>query len=73
MILLIRIIQVKFWFVFLLPPRIALAIMRLASRIIYLITRNTPIKTIVAQNIKLVMPDLPAREVADQLIKNTSL
>jgi len=73
MILLIRIIQVKFWFVFLLPPRIALAIMRLASRIIYLIARNTPIKTIVAQNIKLVMPDLPAREVADQLIKNTSL
>ncbi|MFA6549068.1 MAG: lysophospholipid acyltransferase family protein [Candidatus Margulisiibacteriota bacterium] len=73
MILLVRIFQVKFWFIFLLPPRIALAIMHLASRIIYLIVRNTPIKTIVARNIKLVMPDLPAREVADQLIKNTSL
>lgn len=73
MILLIRIIQIKFWLIFLLPPRVALAIMRLASRFIYLIVRNTSIKTIVARNIKLVMPDLPAREVADLLIKNTSL
>jgi KDO2-lipid IV(A) lauroyltransferase len=73
MIYLLSFIQFCFGIIFfILPPKAALAIMRLKAWSVYQIARCTPLKRIVAGNIHMVLPDSPAGVIADKLLRNAS-
>jgi KDO2-lipid IV(A) lauroyltransferase len=72
MIFLFYALQIKFFFIFLLPPGLALSLMRLSSEIVYQLAKRTPIKKTVARNLNTLFPDVPADKLADKLLRNVS-
>jgi KDO2-lipid IV(A) lauroyltransferase len=73
MIPFLKFLQFIFRFIFLLPGDFALARMRGTANFVYRIARKTKIKRILANNIKLVLPESGAEKLSDKLLKNTSL
>lgn len=63
-------LQLIFRFIFILPPAIAVYLMRFAGEITYQIARRTPIKQITAGNIKALFPEAGAARLADKLLRN---
>ena len=72
MILLLKILQGFFSLVFRLPARVALSIMYSSAWLLQAIAKMTPLKKSVINNIKLLLPQSPAKQIASKLIKNVS-
>jgi KDO2-lipid IV(A) lauroyltransferase len=74
MIILVYLLQSFFRMIFfLLPPGAAVAVMRLASQLVFQIARRTPIKKIVANNLVVFFPESDCKHLADLALRNTAL
>lgn len=72
MIISIRFLQLIFRIIFLTPASFSLFVMHSAGWITQFIVKQTKVKTMVSGNVKSVLPQSNADQIADQLIENTS-
>lgn len=72
MIFLIKLLQFIFRLIFLLPSKIALAIMYACAWLLQAIIKLTPIKRMIKENVKKVFPDSQAKKIANRLIRNSA-
>lgn len=73
MIFIIYLIQIKFWFIFLVPGSFPLTCMRGSAWILRSIVSLTPIKKQIIENVRSVLPNANARQITDKLLFNASL
>ena len=72
MIILIKFLQLIFRIIFYGPANVALRIMHSAGWLLQTIAKKTRFKRTVIKNIKMVLPQSPANQIANKLIENTS-
>ena len=72
MSILIRILQIKFYWIFRLPAAAAIYLMHFAAELVFQIARLTPLKRTVAQNLTLLFPNIDAEACSDKLLRNVA-
>ncbi|OGC23686.1 hypothetical protein A2291_04205 [candidate division WOR-1 bacterium RIFOXYB2_FULL_42_35] len=72
MIIFIKLLQLIFRLIFLLPTKLALTIMYASAWLLQAIVKMTPLNKMARQNIKKVLPDSDAKKIARKLISNSA-